>query len=490
MNRLIDKNTVIKDYVKLKKLAFKCAKKHDYNATALYLMQASSLMYNSNLFYVDEELENLLDSVSERIITKKIRKQQTKKRIVFYDYFVLDNRGLTEQYLEALFSFDYELLFVGCRNDEKSKEIYAKLQNHNVTYKIVTERNEIKKAQIIYQIISDFSPQIIVAHTSPWDISAIMAINQFSDNCKRFLINITDHAFWLGAKVFDYFLEFRDYGYNISKTYRKIAENKLLKLPYYPNINKNITFEGFDFETRGKKLVFSGGSIYKIQGSTVFFDIVKHIISNFPDTIFLFLGNGDLEYIRDFIRENDFQGRVFCGTERKDIFEVFKHCDLYLNTYPLIGGLMTQYACVAGKLPLTLNDQNDPCNGISELMFNDCGLEIEFDNLDLLKSRINYYLNNLDILAIDGEKMKTSIISPEEFNRILYGYFESEYPTNKIAFNSYSIDIDKFAKQYIARLNRNKCLEYFKIFLSKKLTSLPYFAKYYMQYAISKIMKN
>ena len=32
---------------------------------------------------------------------------------------------------------------------------------------------------------------------------------------------------------------------------------------------------------------------------------------------------------------------------------------LYLNTYPILGGLMTQYAAVAGKIPITLIRKND-----------------------------------------------------------------------------------------------------------------------------------
>lgn len=486
---MIDKNIILRDYTKLKQLALKNAEKKRFDNAVFYLKRAAILMYNSNIIYTDEVLESLLQNISEQIITHRGPKQQQTKRIVFYDYFVLDNRGLTEQYLDALFSFDYEVLFIGCQSGEKSKEIYSKLQSHNVAYKYISECDEITKAITIYKLISDFSPQIILAHTAPWDVAGLMAINRCGEKCKRFLINITDHAFWLGSTVFDYFLEFRNYGYNISKTFRNIDEKRLLKLPYYPIINKNIEFEGFHFNTEGKKLIFSGGSIYKIQGSHAFLDIIKYIITKYPETIFLFLGNGDSKYLLDFIEQNNFQERVFYSPERKDIYEVFRHCDLYLNTYPLIGALMTQYACIAGKLPLTLNDKKDPCNGISELMIDCKNIELEFDNMDLLKSKLDLYLTNDEVLASDSDKIKKAIISPETFNNILLEYIQEDFPTTKITFKCYDIDIDKFAEQYITRFNGHNGLTYYKLFIDRSLKTLKSFPHYYVKYAKNRIIK-
>ncbi len=489
MDKRIDRNTILTDYAKLKRIALKYAEHKDYDNAVFYMQRASILMYNSNIIYADAELENLLQVISKQIIVNDLTKRPSSKKIVLYDYFVLDNRGLSEQYLDALFAYDYEVLFIGCRDDEKSKQIYYKLQSHHIAYKVIIETNEIKKAKEIYQLILEFSPQIVIAHTSPWDISGLMAINRFDKNIKRFLINITDHAFWLGSTVFDYFLEFRDYGYNISKTYRRIDEKKLLKLPYYPILNKNIQFEGFDFDTKGKKLIFSGGSIYKIQGSSVFLDIVEYIVTNYTDTIFLFLGNGDSKYILDFIEKNKFQDRVYYRPERKDIYEVFKHCDLYLNTYPLIGGLMTQFACVAGKLPITLNDNSDPCNSISELITNCNDVEIEFDNIDSLKSKLDFYLKNPDILIKDSVKIKNAIISPKAFRDILLEYIEADAPVSKIPFSSYYIDIDRFSKPYIVRFNENNGLSYYRMFIDHKLKMLKFFPKNIIKYAKRRIIR-
>ena len=54
-----------------------------------------------------------------------------------------------------------------------------------------------------------------------------------------------------------------------------------------------------------------------------------------------------------------YPGRAFLTAERKDLFQVMEHCFFYLNTFPLVGGLMMQYAVAAEKIPLTLRYNND-----------------------------------------------------------------------------------------------------------------------------------
>ena len=73
-----------------------------------------------------------------------------------------------------------------------------------------------------------------------------------------------DHAFWLGRNAFDYCLEFRDFGANLSRQYRHIPIQKLLKQPYYPLADPTIPYGGLPFERAdGDFVIFSGGTLYK-----------------------------------------------------------------------------------------------------------------------------------------------------------------------------------------------------------------------------------
>lgn len=483
---IITKEIILKDYNKLKQLAENSLNKEKYNDAEFFIKRAATLMYNSNIIYKDDDLENMLKELSDKVLSEcqKFCQFENSKRIVFYDYFVWDNRGLTEQYLDALINLNYEILFIGCHNSEKSTEIYKKLRRNNIRNILINENEFVKRTQEIEKQISDFSPSTILAHTSPWDVAGLVAIKHFEGKCKRYLINITDHAFWLGISVFDYFFEFRNYGYNISTLYRGICKEKLLLLPYYPIVNKDIPFQGFDFEANGKKLIFSGGSVYKLQGSDKFLKIVKYILDTYEDTIFLFLGNGDFSIFKKFIENNNFQNRFFYGNERKDIFEVFKHCYFYLNTYPLCGGLMTQYACVTGKLPLTLNDENEHSdNDVSELLFGEHKIKVQFSSFEELINKIDCYIQNPSELEIDSKNINNEIITPEIFTNYLKKYLE--FPKNQISFVTYGIDIQQFMEQYISRFNESK-ITYYSIFVSKTLITLNSFMNYYYKYFLRK----
>jgi len=483
---VITEKTILNDFNRLKKIAKKSLCHNNLDLAFLCINKAANLMYNSNLIYEYDDLEKMIKELGARVFAGKqvsCKNDKSKKRLVFYDYFVLDNRGLSEQYLDALFDSEYEILFVGCHKSEKSTEIYNKLAKHKIKTVLIEEKNPVRRTEEIVNAISDFLPDIILAHTAPWDVEGLIAISLFEGRCKRYLINITDHAFWLGASVFDYYIEFRDYGYNISKEYRKIDESKLLKLPYYPIVNKNIQFGGFKFETEGKKIIFSGGSIYKIQGSPNFLEIVKHILTKYEDTVFLFLGNGDFSYLQRFIEENKFQNRFFYESERKDIWEVFNHCDLYLNTYPLIGGLMTQYACMAGKVPLTLKDKDDHCNDVYELMTEHFGVECQFKSVEELEAAFDEYMRNLNKIQSDGERLKSAIITPLDFsNKLLRFLNNSEHKSD---FRVYEIDTKKFAENYIRRFNANK-RSYYGLFLHRNLKTAKYFFGYYVRYVLAR----
>ena len=122
---IITKEIILKDYNKLKQLAENSLNKEKYNDAEFFIKRAATLMYNSNIIYKDDDLENMLKELSDKVLSEcqKFCQFENSKRIVFYDYFVWDNRGLTEQYLDALINLNYEILFIGCHNSEKSTEI-------------------------------------------------------------------------------------------------------------------------------------------------------------------------------------------------------------------------------------------------------------------------------------------------------------------------------------------------------------------------------
>ena len=97
----------------------------------------------------------------------------------------------------------------------------------------------------------------------------------------RFLINLTDHAFWLGTCCIDYCLEFRDYGYTISLQKRKINSEKLLYQPYYP-IADSSEYLDLPFSLINNKIILTGGAFYKMYGEDdIFFNILQNLLSTY-----------------------------------------------------------------------------------------------------------------------------------------------------------------------------------------------------------------
>ena len=485
---VITKERVFKDFEKLKQFSYEAYKNDKLSMSIEYAKNAARLMYNFNFIYTDDKLEELIVLLSKKIFVNQESIVETyEKRIVFYDYFSLDNRGLSEQYIKALVDLDFEILYITLQKDEtKMANIKLLLEKNkkNEIYLVHSKQN-IEKIEEIREKIYNYKPRIIFNHTAPEDICGMVALENIGKNTERYLINLTDHAFWLGKSCSDYFIEFRSYGKNISKYYRKIDEKKSIILPYYPIQNENIEYKGLPFDFKNKKMIFSGGSLYKIYGSPVFFLLVKYILNKYNDSIFLYLGNGDTRPLLNFIKENKYEDRFFFLKERKDIDKIFKKCYFYLGTYPIVGGLMSQFAVMNKKIPVCYFDKEIPCNKIEELFINNENLKLTFSDLDEVKNEIDKLFVSKEYMEEKVKKICNIVITPSKFKEELNRLLTTK--NTSFIYKDYLIDIDKFSAIYLEQ--ENKYLkQYLNMFSSGVLKRKFYF--YYMVKKLKNIIKN
>ena len=115
------------------------------------------------------------------------------------------------------------------------------------------------------------------------------------------------------------------------------------------------------------------------------------------------------------ILKQKYNDRVFHVEERKDLYQVLKHCVLYLNTYPMFGGLMMNYAATAGKIPITLKHNHDA----DGLLFNQSKLKIEYEDMDTLLQDVDKLLENPEYLKEREALLNGSVITEEKFRREL-----------------------------------------------------------------------
>ncbi|NOR68331.1 MAG: hypothetical protein GQ532_01310 [Methylomarinum sp.] len=451
---MIDKITykyVTKDYKHIKSLAINAARKKRYPDALRLIETAARLAYHLNFRYVDDELECMLQDIASKSLSSYMVKP-IKNRYIFYDYFGLDNRGLTQQYLLALKEWDVDFLYImeNKKNEIYAQEILYELSKikHAEVYIVPNISSDIEKATHILEKISQYRPEKAFLHLAPWSVLSIIVWNSLI-NVTRYLIDITDHAFWLGKGCSDYFIGFREYGYVISTKYRGISQEKIIIQSYYP-ILSTYPFQGFPEISNGKTIVFTGGSYYKMYGeNNVFFNILKKIVFDNPSCIILLAGSGNSKPIEYFLKSNNIVDRVLLIGNRKDISEVFKHCDIYLNTFPIIGGLMSQYAVANNKPLIGYSDKHIYCN-YSEGIFNP-GFNVKFTYTDIeeFHLEVNHLIadkNYRDKKVINYPKLTPS---PEYFaEELRKKLITKPVNINSIVDIDIDIDIKKFTDLY------------------------------------------
>lgn len=475
--------TDIKDiYNKLVDVAKKALKKNDYNASAKFIREAAKWAYNTNIFYYEPELEILLKTLSDKYLQKKEIIPNINKYILL-DTEAIDNRGLTQQYIKAMIANKIEFQFITLQTKtdliKDTLSIIKSYQKANIIIIKGVNNDDVLLARTIQNEIYKFSPEKILLHIKPWDVTSLLAIHSITGS-KIYNINMTDHAFWLGASFIDYNIEFRPYGMTISKEQRGLKDNQLLPMPFYPITSGKNTFEGFPNETIGKIIIFTGGSPYKMydKEQTFLLKIIDSILSLSDKTVVLLAGvpkNNPI--IIDAISKMDNSDRlIFLGT-RKDINEVFNHCDIYLNTYPVEGGLMLQYAATNAKPIISYtNNAKGRKEAVESFVnhYND-----SFNTFTDIKDVINYTRNLLydsEFRKNEGLKNKESVMNEDSFNHVFYQTIMSN--KNQFLWTDLDIDYESISNLYIEQENNTLHTGYRRLVQIFKMKLYILFPKY------------
>ena len=421
MRKLLE-NDIINEYNNFKALANQLFGSGEYEQCLKFIDLCSRIAYNFNFIYFDNDLENLLIEIGNKVLINK-EPDAEGNRYVFYDYFGLDSRGLTQQYIRALIALGKQFLYILSSEDslKKGQNILSEIYAYDKAFVHVLKKGSfLEKIQEVEKVVYSYNPQKAFLHLSPWDVVGVTFWTKFK--IRRYFINLTDHAFWLGVNSADYFLEFRPYGYKLSADARGIAKAKLLLLPYYP-IQKETEFLGFPVDTNGKIVGFSGSAFYKIYGrSGMFFTLIKKALIENKNFIFLLAGSGNTQPINKFIEENNFEGRFVLVGDRSDINEVFKHIDVFINTYPVIGGLMTQLAVLNSKPLITYTSPDLAFNFIEDFLRVDRRKVKSMFTEDEFFNELNNLIKSSDYRLRNVENYKGSIPTVSEFNSQLEEY--------------------------------------------------------------------
>lgn len=360
-------------YNRLKQEARELYIRNKFNDSLNYIYTASHWMYLFNLKFSDCDLDELIKKIGNHFFPKRDKRDIcTGTKIVFIDGYGLDNRCLTQQYIRGFISLGIEFVYIlhGANLNIES-EIIEEISVYKKASIYLIDSNEkdfISPAIKMNSIIADVKPSKIFLHIRVCDVVSLLALTNISENSVIYNINLTDHAFWLGSYLINYNIEFRDFGASISLQKRGLNETQLIKLPYYPIKPKIDKFLGLPILPKNSIKILTGGMEYKMLGERdAFFYLMDQILNLSPNTYILVAGiSTESSFYKKVKKMNNWKRVIMLGN-RTDIWGVYMHVDIYLSSYPILGGLMTQYAA-ENKLPIISFGKNKNGSKIEDLV--------------------------------------------------------------------------------------------------------------------------
>ena len=459
----------------------KIAKKSFEKALAL-IATAGTIQYGFNQRYIDGELEEDLKCISKNLqrILGDLPLKKDQRMLLFFDGFGTDSRGLAYIYVDALIKIGFDVVYVSRRKRASHiKHITDRLSEAGASVVFLEERGYLKTAQELAELRKTFAFSKAILYIPPADVSAILAFEAWEGIIERYYINLTDHAFWLGIGAFDYLIDFRSYGTYISNHFRKVGKDRILLQPFYPCDFRTTEFGELPFRKRSDQFtIFSGGALYKtIDINNTYYNIIEFIMRHYPQVIFWYAGEMDIRYIANMERlMKKYPNRFFFTEERNDLASLLKQVDLYFSTYPISGGLMTQYAAKAGVIPLTLVCDKGDSSGI---LLNQTELQCDFYTEDDILMEISKLVNDSEYRRKKEKLLEHAVISECEFAdnlSLILSDHESKYESNNEEY-----DTNSFRRKYVKRFGKHGFEEiYSSPTYLKNVTITPFLYIYYM----------
>lgn len=435
---------------RLKKTAEGAMKKGNLPKAMAAIGVAADILYEYNQIYWDPQLEEMTAALSRKCLREPSPPEKSEvRRVLFYDGFGFDGRGLALVFLKGLIKAGFQVTYVTVGHARGKQPRLDEVLEGAGTQKIYLDTGRERKPTLeaLDRAFREVRPQVAFFYTLPYDVPGAMVFHRWEGACRRYLIDLTDHAYWLGKCAFDRCLSLRSLGASIAVHYRDIPREKIRMLPYYAPIDKSIPFEGFPFPEEDGPVIFSGGALYKTLGDPQleYYQMVRSLLKDHPDARFLYAGTGDDSQLK--VLEGEFPGRVFHIPERKDLYQVLRHCTLYLNTYPMFGGMMMNYAALAGRPPLTLKHDHDA----DGLLFDQDKLNLEFDTPDQLLAEAHRLLTDPEYRTRREAEMQGCVITEERFTAQLAKLVRED--TTDFAFDTSFVDTTRFRQEYLDRFD-------------------------------------
>lgn len=411
-----------------------------------------------NNVFVDEVVESLLKEFSEtQIGVADVDVKESKRIVVFYDQ-IGTTICLGLQYIKGLLSAGYHVFYVfDSVTVDIKKDLLEELEYLNIDKKIFDRSFKkglpIDRIKSVRDYIASIGAETVLVH-SPAACSYSSVVLYSLKGMVRYRIVPGDHHFYTGVGCIDYFFEFREYGIGIANTFRRIPMNKIIKLPYYPIVKSNSSFEGYPVRKGDNIIIISAGHEGKFFGSDLFFDVCKYILKKYSKAIILHIGNYTKSFTT-FVHKNGLEDRFFLLGYRTDFNGCIENCNILLSSYPMIGGLISQIAGLYSRPIIGMKENDEFCliNDIEDILGINTNLGITHSLNIGLYSYIDKLITDEVYRKQIGREIHEYMFTEEKFNNRLqkilsnqefyaqesYGYKKEIVLKNKEQFTQYCL---------------------------------------------------
>lgn len=453
----IEEREIIRGHAYLCRLAEKAFHHGDIDTANRYIYTYSTIANAGNWIYHNARIVDLLERIARSYYPQTIESYPAEStRIIFFDQYGI-SYVLALQYLRALAAKGYEILYILSDYDtlDSPNSILTEMQS-NPAVQVHIIDNKLSLQDRMYEIVDTtiaYRPAKIFMHVR--DCSAFnYALTVIPKCCDVYYINQHDHAFWIKNSRIDYTIPYRAWGATIDIEKRDFKPEQVLLVPYYPIINMAL-FQGFPEQTKGKVVIFTGGTQFKTyDDENTYWNLVVRILLDNPNAVILYAIKGNvnkrqIEAVHQLTSDESVLERLIPIGFRTDINEVFKHCDIFLGTCPMSGGLMSQYAAVNSKPILQYYPPRLAANNETEQVLDYNAQEkISFTDKELFLQEAKHLIDDAAYRKQRGEAIHKCIISEEQFDDLLVKTIESN--VNQVPYKRTEIDYEAFAEWWLS----------------------------------------
>lgn len=367
-------------YNRYKKQVFEYWEHGDYERSLISLHACGELAYGyfTQDSFGDDELDEHLRKMGERLFTMPEFKKQDDKRVVFFDSFAYDNRGITEQYLDALHANHYQILFITTNGAFKpDSKLGSLLAYYEDAQTLILKREDglVSNGNKALAAMAEWGASKAFIHIGPYAELPIMLFSQLGARLHRYFINLTDHAWWLGRNCIDTNIEFRRFGISLSTEVRGIPMAKEAYLPYYP-VSQAKAGDGSSClpdETKDKFVIVTGGTSYKfLDKDLTLLKLMMRVFRQDKNVTLVMIGTDRVGKIwKQKATELGLGSHIVLMDSTPYLLSVFEEADLYLCSYPMTGGLMAQIAAKQSLPVVSYSKAGMYYNDLGDICYND-----------------------------------------------------------------------------------------------------------------------